>query len=140
MKCGFKYIACYVDIYDWPKCIVIYISYLKLKHYDHDGRAKFIIFCTHKKIPLLTNNGFRGIVIDSISRIRNQYKIKLLGFVIMPEHIHLVVVPPEDLKLGSVTGKRKPTFQGMLKKVWNLGIVFIRYSVCRHIEIKTQMR
>jgi putative transposase len=86
---------------------MIYFSYMKLKHYDHDGRARFITFCTHKKIPLLTNNKFRRVVIDSISAIRAQYSLKLLGYVLMPEHVHLVVVPPEDTKLGPAIGKLK---------------------------------
>ena len=39
-------------------------------------------------------------MIDSISAIRDQYGIKLPGYVLMPEHVHLVIVPPEDTKLG----------------------------------------
>ena len=80
---------------------------MKLRHYDHDGRARFITFCTHKKIPLLTNNRFRKIFINALSDIRIRYELKLLGYVIMPDHVHLVVVPPEEIKLGLVIGELK---------------------------------
>ncbi len=80
---------------------------MKLKHYDHDGRARFVTFCTHNKMPLLTSNKFRKIVIESIDLFRDKYKLKLLGYVIMPEHLHLVLVPPEDIKLGPMIGKMK---------------------------------
>ena len=80
---------------------------MKLKHYDGDGRARFVTFCTHKKMPLLTNNRYRKIVVESIAAIRDRYKLKLLGYVLMPEHVHIVVVPPEEVKLGPVIGKLK---------------------------------
>jgi REP-associated tyrosine transposase len=80
---------------------------MKLKQFDHDGRARFITFCTHDRLPLLTNNKFRKIITESISKIRDQYKLKLLAYVIMPEHVHIVLIPPMHLKLGPVIGKLK---------------------------------
>lgn len=78
-----------------------------LKHFDHDGRARFITFCTHLRIPLLTNNRFRQIVVNSLDEMHRNTGILLLGYVIMPEHIHLVVVPPLDVKLGERIGDMK---------------------------------
>ena len=80
---------------------------MKLKHYDHDGRARFITFCTHKKIPLLTNNVIRHIVIDSIAAQRIEYGFLLIGYVIMPDHVHLVFIPGIDTGIGSIVGKIK---------------------------------
>jgi putative transposase len=80
---------------------------MKLKHYDHDGRARFITFCTHKRIPVLTNTPFRKVIIGCLEEIRTRYKLHFLGYVIMPEHVHLVVVPPKELKLGFVIGELK---------------------------------
>lgn len=64
-------------------------------------------FCTHRKLPVLTNRVFRDIMIETIDEIRNLYDIVLLGYVVMPEHIHLVVVPPIETKLGPVIGELK---------------------------------
>ena len=80
---------------------------MKLKHYDHDGRARFITFCTHKRIPVLTNAPFRKVIVECLEEVRKSYGLCLLGYVIMPEHIHLVVVPPKELKLGPVIGELK---------------------------------
>ena len=80
---------------------------MKLKHYDHDGRARFITFGTHKRIPVLTNTPFRKVILETLEEIRISYNLYLLGYVIMPEHIHLVVVPPKELKLGQVIGELK---------------------------------
>ncbi len=80
---------------------------MKLKHSDHDGRARFITFCTHKRIPVLTNTSFRKVIVKCLEKVRESYELRLLGYVIMPEHVHLVVVPPKELKLGPVIGELK---------------------------------
>ena len=80
---------------------------MKLKHYDHDGRARFVTFCTHQKLPVLTNHVFKDIVVNCLFEICRDYKLRLLGYVAMPEHVHLVVVPPEATELGPVIGEFK---------------------------------
>lgn len=83
------------------------ISLMKLKHYDHDGRARFITFSTHHRLPLLTNKRYREIVIDAIRRAREAHKFRLLGYVIMPEHVHLVIVPGLEAHVGEIVGEIK---------------------------------
>ena len=80
---------------------------MHLRHYDHDGRARFVTFCTYKRIPLLTNNTFRKAVLETVCFVSSEFKLHLLGYVLMPEHVHLVIVPPEEVKLGSVVGEIK---------------------------------
>jgi putative transposase len=80
---------------------------MKLKHYDHDCRARFITFSTHRDLPILTNNLFRGIIVQETVAICSHLKIQLLAYVVMPEHVHLVLVPPEELELGPTIGELK---------------------------------
>jgi putative transposase len=80
---------------------------MKLKHYDHDGRVRFVTFCTHKRSPVLTNSIFRKIVLETIDKVWTEYYLTLLAYVIMPEHLHLVVVPPIESKLGLIVGELK---------------------------------
>ncbi|MGB5105459.1 MAG: transposase [Candidatus Zixiibacteriota bacterium] len=80
---------------------------MHLKHYDHDGRARFVTFCTHKKVPILTNDVFRQIVLDEIVRFCQESQARLLSYVIMPEHVHLVIVPRKLMKLGPEIGELK---------------------------------
>ncbi len=41
---------------------------------------------------------------DDIDRARMKLGFRLLAFVFMPEHVHLVIWPPEGMKLGLVIG------------------------------------
>jgi putative transposase len=80
---------------------------MDLKHYDHDGNARFVTFCTHARLPILTNNRFRYAVVDAIRQVRKDSELRLNGYVIMPEHVHLVLIPPNNVKLGPVIGEIK---------------------------------
>jgi putative transposase len=80
---------------------------MNLKHFDHDNRARFVTFCTHQRIPVLTNNRFRRIFIDVVERVRRDTGFRLLAYVLMPEHVHLVIVPPESAELGPLGGEIK---------------------------------
>jgi putative transposase len=80
---------------------------MKLKHFDISGYARFVTFCTHKKLPLLTNDVFRKIIIDAIDNMRHKYAIRLIAYVIMPEHVHLVILPSANSELGMIIGEIK---------------------------------
>ncbi len=80
---------------------------MKLKHFDHDGRARFVTFCVHRRLPVLSNDVFRKDVINALSKVRDEAKIRLLAYVIMPEHVHMVFIPPDFVKLGPLVGEIK---------------------------------
>jgi len=80
---------------------------MNLKHFDHDGRVRFVTFCTHDRLPLLTNWFSRNIVINELDQSRQANRFKLLAYVIMPEHIHLVFLPRIEEDVGRMIGKLK---------------------------------
>ena len=80
---------------------------MKLRHFDHDGRARFITFGLHHRVPLLTNDPLRQIIADCINDARISYGFRLLGYVIMPEHVHLVLVPRIDDRASRIIGDIK---------------------------------
>lgn len=80
---------------------------MKLRDIDHDGRARFVTFCTHRRIPILTSNEFRRILVRAMNAARKEHGFKLLAYVIMPEHVHLVLVPRIGSRLGQIIGEIK---------------------------------
>jgi len=78
-----------------------------LKHYDNLGTARFITFSYHNKLRLLYNDTLKKICIDNLKHIVDKYNIKLLAYVIMPNHVHFVIIPPDGLKMGKVIGELK---------------------------------
>ncbi len=94
---------------------------VQLKHFDHDGRARFVTFCTHRKLPILTNDTFRMIVVEALDEVRKQSEFRLLAWVIMPEHVHLVIVPSVESKLGPIIGEIKRISARRIHKLLTAG-------------------
>jgi len=70
---------------------------LTLKRYQQEGDDHFITFSCHNRKPYLNTQASRDIFLDSLERTRNQYQFELLGYVVMPEHVHLLInEPPKD--------------------------------------------
>jgi len=78
-----------------------------LKHYDNLGTARFITFSCHNKLKLLDNDFAKKMFLDNLKYIVNKYNISLLAHVIMPNHVHLVITPPDGLKIGKIIGELK---------------------------------
>ena len=59
----------------------------------------FITFCCYQRRPLLASVRSRNLVIEILREVRAKYGFSLVGYVIMPEHVHLLIsesaaVPP----------------------------------------------
>ena len=77
------------------------------KHYDGDGRARFVTFSLHRPLPVLADDRYCREVAKSVNHVREKYKFQLMGYVFMPEHVHLVLIPRIDTKVGEIIGKIK---------------------------------
>jgi len=80
---------------------------MRLWHYDHDGRARFVTFGTHRHLKLLTDERFCDYLVKAISQVRAAAGLRVLGYVIMPEHVHAVLLPPLSARLGPLVGEIK---------------------------------
>lgn len=79
----------------------------KLRHYDHTGSARFVTFSTYRRIRTLDDDQLKLIVVDELKSLRTKYGIKIHGYVLMPDHVHLVLHPPDSMELGRKIGELK---------------------------------
>jgi len=74
----------------------------RLRHYDDLGTARFVTFSCYQRLPSLVNPGAFELVTEELDRARTKHGFQLLGYVLMPDHVHLVLFPPDGMKLGLV--------------------------------------
>jgi len=79
----------------------------RLHHYDDLGTARFVTFSCFMRAPSLTLSNAMVILARELDRARQTHGFLLLGYVFMPDHVHLVLLPPEGMKLGQVVGEIK---------------------------------
>lgn len=74
----------------------------RLKHYDNLGTVRFVTLCCYHFRPHFIDDSAAHLFIKHLDAARKKYGFRLLAYVIMPEHVHLVLLPPDDMKLGMV--------------------------------------
>jgi putative transposase len=75
----------------------------------------FLTFSCYRRRPLFNNASHCDRLLQILERVRRRYRIVVLGYVVMPEHVHLLVSEPQRdtlsvaiqaLKLGFVRSLR----------------------------------
>jgi putative transposase len=72
-----------------------------LKRYQDEADDHFITFSCYSREPYLSTPSARDIFEQSLESTRKRYNFELLGYVIMPEHVHLLVSEPETKPLST---------------------------------------
>lgn len=65
------------------------------KAWDEPGHAHFLTYSCQKRWPLLSKNRTRRWVVQAMEKTRRDLNIALWACVIMPEHVHIVLLPRE---------------------------------------------
>jgi len=79
----------------------------KLRHFDGFGTARFITFTCYRRRRLLTTPATRWTIVNGLHHLRTERGIRILAWVIMPEHVHFVLLPPDSEELGRELGRFK---------------------------------
>ena len=61
----------------------------------HSGSAHFITFTCYHRYAHLSDPFVGDLFVQALERSRKLYRTKVYGFVVMPEHVHLLVSEPE---------------------------------------------
>ena len=64
-----------------------------VRHYHEPGDLHELTFSCYRQMPLITNDGWRKLLCRSIDRGVESWAYRLAAFVLMPEHLHLLVLP-----------------------------------------------
>src|SRR5579864_6438409 len=65
-----------------------------LKRYYGTGSLHFITWSCYRREPLLGNFARRELVLAVLELMRVRYRFAVIGYVVMPEHIHLLISEP----------------------------------------------
>src|SRR6185437_13343916 len=69
-----------------------------LKRYQQVRQLHFITFCCHHRAPYFTTPEARKLFVSSLERARCWYGFYVVGYVVMPEHVHLLISEPKRVE------------------------------------------
>jgi putative transposase len=62
------------------------------RHYD-PGQLQFITASVYRRAPLFLSDRFRRNFVETLAAVRQETKFLLIGWVLMPDHFHLLLKP-----------------------------------------------
>mgnify|MGYP003630057723 CR=1 FL=1 len=68
----------------------------QIRHYHEPGDCHELTFSCYQNKPLLTNAVWNQMLCQSIDRALVRYDFGLIAFVIMPNHLHLLIYPKQQ--------------------------------------------
>ena len=72
-----------------------------LKRYHHTGHPHFITFSCYYRLSYLSAPSARQLVELALEDTRIRYVMPVFGYVVMPEHVHLLVHEPQRATIAS---------------------------------------
>lgn len=85
------------------------------RRFEHPGHARFLTFSCYQRLALFGNDAIKDAFVDALGAARNRFGFKLGAYVVMPEHVHLLILP--DLTVADVTAILKSLKTGFAKQV-----------------------
>src|SRR5712692_733236 len=76
--------------YAWGGCLMP----TGLKRYYGRGHLHFLTFSCYRRLALLKTIRARNLFVHALGEIRERYKFLLVGYVVMPDHVHLRIIEP----------------------------------------------
>jgi REP element-mobilizing transposase RayT len=100
----------------------------KLEHINLEGYAYFVTTNVYHRQKIFSNPKIGDIVLSAIFFLRDKGYYRLYSFVIMPEHLHLIILPQNKRtvsqimhRLKSYTAKKINNLLGRSGKIWQDG-------------------
>ena len=103
----------------------------RLKRDDASGDARFLTFSCFRRQPFLSKDRSRRWFLDALQRSRATHGFALWAYVIMPEHVHLLIWP------GRTPAAVPDILYTMSKSVTNRALAYLRAHApdfLRHME------
>jgi len=72
-----------------------------LRRFYGGNDLHFLTFSCYRRLPLFRNEAYCDLFLKILERVRRRYRLVVQGYVVMPEHVHLLVSEPQRENLST---------------------------------------
>ncbi len=65
----------------------------KLRRYDEYGHVHFLTISCYRRLQFFRHDPVKRVFVDGMGHTRAKLRIRWVGYVVMPEHVHLLLFP-----------------------------------------------
>ena len=80
---------------------------LGLKRYQNSKQSHFITFTCYRRLRHLNDPTTCDLVVTALEQARIRYRFRVYGYVLMPEHVHLLLSEPDRAPLANAVQSLK---------------------------------
>src|SRR3954465_15736134 len=81
-----------------------------LRRYHESGRSHFVTFSCYRRQPNFSSGEIYDLFPECLERMRRHFDMCVHGYVVMPEHVHLLLSEPERGSLADAIHYLKLSF------------------------------
>jgi putative transposase len=86
-----------------------------LKRYQTEGHEHFLTFSCYRRLSYLLEDHARIVFEEALESLRQKHRFYLFGYVLMPEHVHLLLTEPQHRPLATTLSVLKGETSKLLK-------------------------
>jgi putative transposase len=95
-----------------------------LKRFQTEGHYHFLTFSCCQRLPHLNNDRARIVFEETLEKLRKRHQFFVLGYVLMPEHVHLLLTEPKlhpiATTLSVLKGETSKLLKGERGQFWQV--------------------
>lgn len=89
-----------------------------MRRWEGSGAVRFVTFSCQRRLPLLGNPAIRDVFVEALTTARSRHGFELFAWVVMPEHIHLLLRPHPDAHLDEALRSMKTSVAKRVVNRW----------------------
>ena len=93
-----------------------------LRRYHQSGHSHFVTFSCYRRQPNFSSEEIYDLFPECLERMRRRFDMCIYGYVVMPEHVHLLPSEPERGTLADALHYLKLSFSKRVKSASQLSV------------------
>jgi putative transposase len=93
-----------------------------LRRYHQSGHSHFVTFSCYRRQPNFSRGEIYDLFPECLERARQRFDMCVYGYVVMPEHVHLLLSEPEKGTLADAIHYLKLSFSKRVKLLPQVGV------------------
>jgi len=94
----------------------------RLKRYHTEGHNHFLTFSCFRRLPYLADDHSRTIFLQTLEQLRQRHQFYVFAYVLMPEHVHLLLSEPKrhplSTTMSALKGQTSKLLKGSRDRFW----------------------
>src|SRR5277367_2661005 len=86
-----------------------------LRRFQQSGQSHFVTFSCFHRQPNLNSPDACDLFVQCLEDMRRRFAMRIYGYVVMPEHVHLLTNEPQDAPLADAIHFLKLSFAKRLR-------------------------